>query len=78
MAQSVLQQLKKLDDERNKLIAGAKAEAMDEVNKALAELNALGFNYRVVGGGGTQAEGRNSHSKRCPLPDLRFQDHAAP
>jgi hypothetical protein len=73
MAQSVLQQLKKLDDERNKLIAGAKAEAMDEVNKALAELNSLGFSYKIVEGSATKAKGTARSQKDAPCKICNFK-----
>lgn len=47
---SVLDELKKLDDQRAKLIEGAKAEALKKAEAAIAELNALGFPYSLVAG----------------------------
>jgi hypothetical protein len=51
-------EIKKLDDEiarinaaREKLKETVKAEALANVETALKELNALGFNYRLVEGG---------------------------
>ena len=50
MAMSPLQKLKQLDDERSKILAGAKQEALEGANDAVAALNALGFSYRLVEG----------------------------
>lgn len=47
---SVIDQLKKLDEQRAKLLGDAKAEAMEAAEKAVATLNELGFNYRLVSG----------------------------
>lgn len=48
---SVLEQLKKLDEQRAKLLDGAKAEALKKAEEAVAELNEIGFSYRLVEGG---------------------------
>src|ERR1035437_4597117 len=50
---SVLEQLKKLDEQRAKLLDGAKAEALKKAEEAVAELNEIGFSYRLVEGGET-------------------------
>ena len=47
---TVLEKLKALDAQRAQLLDGAKKEALDKVEKAVAELNELGFNYRLVEG----------------------------
>ena len=47
---SVLDQLKALDEQREKLINDAKAEALAKAEEAVAALNELGFNYRLVEG----------------------------
>jgi hypothetical protein len=47
---SVLEELKALDEQRAKLLEGAKAEALEKAQKAIADLNALGFRYRLVDG----------------------------
>jgi hypothetical protein len=52
---SVLEKLKALDSQRAELLEGAKKEALDKAEKAVAELNELGFNYRLVEGGSTRA-----------------------
>ena len=45
---SVLEELKALDEKRAKLLEGAKAEALEKAQKAIADLNELGFHYRLV------------------------------
>jgi hypothetical protein len=45
---SVLEKLKALDEQRAKLLEGAKAEALEQAQKAVAQLNQLGFRYRLV------------------------------
>jgi hypothetical protein len=53
---SAVEKLKKLEAEANELRSTAKKEAMAAVKAALADLNGLGFKYRLVegdGGGGT-------------------------
>ncbi len=49
-ASTVLEKLRKLDDERNKLIDEAKTAALATAQAAIDELNELGFNYRLVEG----------------------------
>ena len=48
MAKSVLDQLKELDAQREKLMHGAMAEAMAAMNAALVGVNALGRRFRLV------------------------------
>jgi hypothetical protein len=47
----LIEQLKALDDQREKLIADAKRSALDRAHKAIAELNELGFAYNLSEGG---------------------------
>jgi len=61
MATTTLEQLKSLDSQRAKLLEGAKSEAMNAVQEALAELNALGFHYDI-------AEGRKGASLNYSPP----------
>src|ERR1017187_7524033 len=56
MANTVLEQLKKLDEQRAKLLDGAKAE------EAIAELNELGFSYRLVEGDGAGPKKRGTRA----------------
>ena len=45
---SVLDQIRKLDEQKAKLLKDAKAEALAAAEKAIADLRELGFNYRLV------------------------------
>ena len=47
---TVLEKLKALDAQRAQLLDGAKKEALDNAEKAVAELNELGFHYSLVEG----------------------------
>ena len=46
--QTTLQQIKKLDEERTKLLESAKADALARAEEAINELTALGFDYELV------------------------------
>jgi hypothetical protein len=46
--QSVFQQIKKLDEERTKLLESAKADALARAEEAINELTALGFDYELA------------------------------
>ncbi len=48
---SVLDEIRKLDAKKEKLLGDAKAEALATAGKAIADLNELGFNYRLVQAG---------------------------
>src|ERR1700720_3370266 len=45
---TALQQIKKLDEERAKLLESAKADALARAEEAVNELTALGFDYELV------------------------------
>lgn len=60
---SVLEKLKKLEAEAKDLRGQAKKEAMQAVKAALADLNALGFDYSLVEGNQPAAP-----KKRGPKP----------
>ena len=47
---TVLEKLKALDAQRAQLLDGAKREALDKAEKAVAELNELGFHYSLTEG----------------------------
>jgi hypothetical protein len=47
---SVLEKIKALDAQRAQLLEGAKKEALDNAEKAVAELNELGFHYTLTEG----------------------------
>lgn len=50
---SILDEIKALDAKKQELLTRAKTEALKAAEKAVAELNELGFNYRLVEAGGT-------------------------
>jgi hypothetical protein len=50
---TVLDKLKALDAQRAQLLEGAKKEALDNAEKAVAELNELGFHYTLTEGAST-------------------------
>jgi hypothetical protein len=73
---TVLEKLKALDAQRAQLLEGAKKEALDNAEKAVAELNELGFDYRLVEGAPTaraprkaasQAPTRQARDLPCPI-----------
>jgi hypothetical protein len=47
---TVLEKLKALDAQRAQLLEGAKKEALENAEKAVAELNELGFHYTLTEG----------------------------
>jgi hypothetical protein len=47
---TVLEKLKALDAQRAQLLEDAKKEALDNAERAVAELNELGFHYNLVEG----------------------------
>jgi hypothetical protein len=46
--QTALQQIKKLDEERAKLLESAKADALARAEEAINELIGLGFEYELI------------------------------
>jgi hypothetical protein len=76
----VLEKLKALDAQRAQLLEGAKNEALDNAEKAVAELNELGFHYLLTEGATTltpraprkattktQAPKRRARDVPCPI-----------
>jgi len=78
---SVLDQLKALDEQRAKLLEGAKNAAIEKANEAIEELNALGFHYRLAEGPAlarvlrakTESEtpNRKPNDADCPICNFR-------
>jgi hypothetical protein len=67
-----LDQIKKLDDRRRKLLDEAKEEALKVVNEAINDLNALGFHYRLVDKASQRrAEGRKKTEGPCPICKIK-------
>jgi hypothetical protein len=64
----VLDQIRKLDDRRIKLLGEAKQEALQRVHEAISALNALGFNYRIVEKSSERRGGARQRSEGpCPI-----------
>lgn len=61
---SVLDQIQALEEQKKKLMADAKAEALEAAHKAVDTLNQLGFNYRLVETGTMATPSRTSTKRR--------------
>jgi hypothetical protein len=85
---SVLEKLKALDAQRAQLLEGPKKEALDNAEKAVAELNELGFHYTLTEGGAststprariapakTQASKRQARDLPCPICEFKTTPH---
>jgi hypothetical protein len=86
---TVLEQLKALDAQRAQLLEGAKKEALDNAEKAVAELNELGFHYSLVGGAAAStalparaprkaaahAAKRQARDAPCPICNFKTTPH---
>jgi hypothetical protein len=80
---TVLEKLKALDAQRAQLLEGAKKEALANAEKAVAELNALGFDYRLVEGATTTmparaprkaaSQGQKRQPRDVPCPICKFK-----
>ena len=62
---TVLEKLKALDAQRAQLLEDAKKEALDNAEKAVAELNELGFHYTLTEGASAS---RHHHQERRAKP----------
>jgi hypothetical protein len=82
---TVLEKLKALDAQRATLLEGAKKEALDNAERAVAELNELGFNFRLVEGATStaraprkatsQASKRQARDLPCPICKFKTTPH---
>jgi hypothetical protein len=85
---TVLEKLKALDAQRAQLLEGAKKEALDNAEKAVAELNELGFHYSLVEGASitasparaprkaaSQAPKRQARDLPCPVCHFKTTPH---
>jgi hypothetical protein len=82
---SVLEKLKALDAQRAQLLEGAKKEALNNAERAVAELNELGFDYRLVEGSAStegaprksssQAPKRQARDLPCPICHFKTTPH---
>lgn len=64
---SVLEELKKLDEQRAALLDKAKKEALSAIEHNIRALNALGFNYQLVQTGDTPNALRATGSRRTGI-----------
>jgi hypothetical protein len=69
MNMSVLDQIRKLEEQKASLLSAAKSEAMKKAEAAIAELNELGFNYRLVQDGETTRTPRATGTRRSGVRD---------
>jgi hypothetical protein len=82
---TVLERLKALDAQRAELLEGAKKEALDNAEKAVAELNELGFHYSLTEGAtstagaprkaSTQTTKREARDLPCPICHFKTTPH---
>ena len=86
---TVLEKLKALDAQRAQLLEGAKKEALDNAEKAVAELNELGFHYTLAEGAAStvtphaprkatsqaQAPKRQARDLPCPICHFKTTPH---
>jgi hypothetical protein len=85
---TVLEKLKALDAQRAQLLEDAKKEALDNVEKAVADLNELGFHYSLVEGASvsvstpraprkaaSQAPKRQARDLPCPICHFKTMPH---
>ncbi len=86
---TVLEKLKALDAQRAQLLEGAKKEALESAEKAMAELTALGFHYSLVEGAtasttlparaprkaAARAAKRQPRDIACPICEFKTTPH---
>ena len=66
---TTLQQIKKLDEERAKLLESAKTDALTRAKEAINELTALGFAYELVEPVGKTTSRKTRTARKAPTPD---------
>jgi hypothetical protein len=69
---TVLERIKALDAQRAQLLNDAKKEALDNAESAVAELNGLGFNYRLVEGASTASTARAPRKAASQAPKRKL------
>ena len=85
---TVLEKLKALDAQRAQLLDDAKKEALENAEKAVAELNELGFHYTLLEGAtrststpraprksASQAPKREARDLPCPICHFKTTPH---
>ena len=75
---TVLEKLKALDAQRAQLLEGAKKEALDNAERAVAELNELGFHYILTEGASSASPARASRKAASQAPKRQPRDLPCP
>jgi hypothetical protein len=75
---SVLEKLKALDAQRAQLLDDAKKEALDNAERAVAELNELGFHYGLTEGAPTTSPARAPRKAASQAPQRQARDVPCP
>jgi hypothetical protein len=75
---SVLEKLKALDAQRAQLLEGAKQEALDNAERAVAELNELGFHYILTEGATATSTPRAPRKATSQAPKRQARDVPCP
>jgi hypothetical protein len=75
---TILEKLKALDAQRSQLIEGAKKEALDNAEKAVAELNELGFHYTLTEGATATSTPRAPRKATSQSPKRQARDLPCP
>jgi hypothetical protein len=77
---TVLEKLKALDAQRATLLEDAKKEALDNAEKAVAELNELGFHYSLTEGAPARSAPRapRKASSQAQVPKRQARDVPCP
>ena len=75
---TVLEKLKALDAQRAQLLDDAKKEALDNAEKAVAELNELGFHYTLTEGASIASPARAARKAASQAPKRQARDLPCP
>jgi hypothetical protein len=77
---TVLEKLKALDAQRAQLLEDAKKEALDNAERAVAELNELGFHYSLTEGASTTSTARapRKTASKAQTPKRQARDAPCP
>ena len=75
---TVLEKLKALDAQRTQLLDDAKKEALDNAEKAVAELNELGFHYTLTEGASSASPARAPRRAPSQVPKRQARDLPCP
>ncbi len=66
--ESAIDRIKKLDEQRSKILGEAKEEAIGQARTAIIELNSLGFNYELKEGSRKASKGaRQAKGGPCSI-----------